>query len=169
MLWFLLPLIYFIYGVYRCITQNQRSYYDEPWTFFPVCIVTFMILGVSIISGAVVGSSWDTHRVNSGRTELAALRDKDGMAGRFFLGSGMIESKPYFFYWRKNKDGSLSATQIESSGVKVFEDTKDEAYIQYFRFEIIDADSLYWLGFKSSGTGREFHVPEGTIRRGFSL
>lgn len=58
-------------------------------------LITTIILGVH---------SAIFHEDKSFSVELAALNDNQGVQGRFFLGSGVINSKPVFTYYEKMYD-----------------------------------------------------------------
>lgn len=99
---------------------------------------------------------------------LEALQDNNSVSGKFFLGSGNIESKmKYVFYY--NDDDYFRLKQVDYSLVKIkYSDEKPKAecftyepvkdvLINYFALDYpLDAEYI-------------IHVPKGTIKQNYSL
>lgn len=122
-------------------------------------------------AAGLCGFFFDSHRVETGRTPLIALRDKDGIAGTFFLGSGMIQNAPYYFFYRSMKDGGFKPDKVElAGGVRVYEEDRADALLIEYAWEL-NQEWAWIIAFPHSAGGymAEFRVPKGTIRQGFSI
>ena len=51
--------------------------------------------------------------------DLIAMEVGGGIEGSFFLGTGSIDSKEYFYFWIERKDGSMSRMSIKTNHVRV--------------------------------------------------
>lgn len=171
MIWFLLPVAVPFYAIYRAI--NCRYCGDDIPLYIIVAIVTvgatflaaLVAAGIAFGIGSLIGSV----PKKLGTWPLATLRDKEGTEGGFFLGTGMIQSTPYIFYYSQNSDGSFSPSRTESTEkVKVYEEARDDATITTYE---PDFRNPLWLAIAMpvGSYGPDFRVPSGTIRRGYTL
>ena len=173
MLWFLLapPAIFFIF-------KNLYFGFTRPDSFIEWMMVTFIglvfsavILGVCAGAAALTGFAFASHAVEVRTESLAAIRDKDGVQGQFFLGSGIIKSDQYYFYYAKSDDGGFRPGKIfVGQGVRVYEEDRQDAKLTTFEW-VVDAPLAAWVAFpvNSGGYSYNFHVPKGTIRTGYSM
>lgn len=156
---------------------------QHPTTFLGWIFLIFVGLAISgIISLAPFGISCWIGSIPEviGRPNpefpLIALREKDGISGKFyFLGAGSINSTEYYFWYRKNSDGSISGGKTaRQSGVRIWEDD-DHPHMVTFHTEYANplARKLLWI----VGTDMrddeqwcpDFYIPKGSIKEGFLL
>jgi hypothetical protein len=138
--------------------------------FFTI-LFTGIIAGVCAGCAALTGLLFASHPVQVSDRSLIAIRDKDGIAGEFFLGSGMIKSDQYYFYYEQMENGGFRPGKIMAdSGVRVYEETRSDAKLIEFEW-VVDNPLASWIAFPVNATGYlyEFHVPKGTIRTGYSM
>lgn len=120
---------------------------------------------------ALLGVFFKCHPEKSGSWALVTLRDKDGVKGSFFLGSGTIETQPYFFYYKKNPDGSFQPGKVSaSSDVRIYEEDRQDASMVEWNWEL-NKPWAYLIAFphNTGGYALDFHVPKGTIRTGYTM
>lgn len=150
-----------------------------PNEAFEWIMFTFLACLFSLIQAlACVGAAWllgwlfKTVPVEVSRKKLVAIRDKDGITGQFFLGTGFVRGDQYYFYYRTNSDGSVTPGKVYAgSGVRVYEEDRTDAELVSYEWQlaskwawlvampiIIDADWSY-----------DFHVPKGTVRTGYTM
>lgn len=124
----------------------------------------FITFFLGLFMGIFFAEQW----VEDNKQELVAIRDKDGMRGSFFLGSGTIDSVNYYFYYQRNSDGSFSPARVKANGgIKIFEEPRSDAVLVTYRSEFKTGwAALVAIPF---GSRHEFMVPAGTIRRGFTM
>lgn len=129
--------------------------------------------GVSGLIAYGIGQLYPTHPVEIERASLVAIRDKDGVSGTFFLGTGYIEGKPYYFYYKKLSSSIFQPGKVEADGsVTVYEEQRTGAELVTFANKIAYP---WWawlvsLPYPSGSTYTyAFHVPQGTIRTGYSM
>ncbi len=107
----------------------------------------------------------------AGKVALTAIRDKDGVEGRFFLGTGTIESKPFYFYYAKNDDGSVSPGKISyDNNVRVYQEKRDDAeFVRWASKSEFDWVWLIAVPPSDDWYAVDFHVPAGTVKSGYSM
>lgn len=139
--------------------------------FMLMLIFAMITAGISLGGAALTGLAFATHPVEKKRVELVAIRDKDGIAGTFFLGSGRIDSDQYYFFYRKLQDGGVQADKVASSkGVRVYEEQRTDAALVSYQWEFNQSWAwLFALPVRDGEYSFSFHVPTGTIRRGFTM
>lgn len=149
----------------------------NDWTMLAMGVVLcLMVMFMALMAGcglaAAIGSAFASYPVEISRQELVALRDKDGIEGRFFLGSGTMEGAPYYFYYSKISAGGFKPGKVKvSDGVRVYEDAPDGT-ATLTSYEWDSNLGLAWLiaiPVNSGGYSYDFHVPKGTIRTGFTM
>lgn len=129
----------------------------------------FIILVIILISSSLC------YAENScGEGELISIEKKDGIEahGSFFLMMGSYEAKsvPFYFFYIKNKDGSISPKRLSTdqgmneleNKIVIFEENRINAT---FSCEY----SYHFLDPPANRFTYIFHVPFGSIKRGFFL
>ena len=100
------------------------------------------------------------------RSELMALNDFNGVQGRFFLGSGSINSKFQYVYYHRAEDGSIQLGTADPERTKLYEEPREDAVMLRYTQ---DSSTTLW-GIRRAGKPRaEIRVPEGTVLRGMQL
>lgn len=146
------------------------------WTFYAIgVLLLLMVMGMAGAAGAglaaLIGNLFESHAVERARRRLVAIRDKDGVAGHFFLGSGFVNSDPYYFYYEQVKDGGFRPGKVRvGQGVRVYEEDRQDAELVEFEWDV-DLKWAWAIAFPSNAGGYsyDFHVPRGTIRIGYTM
>jgi hypothetical protein len=183
MIWLLtMPVIWFFTFKNICYDSNFPEFHDERH-FLGWVIAIFVSVSYSYIISlvpfgiaAVIGSLPERWGTADKKYPLVALREKDGGSGRFyFLGTGSIEDTQYYFWYRKNEDGSVSGGKTRRvPGVRIYEDT-DEPYMQTFKtkYKAAWVGKYLWLvgiDMRSDEVWYpDFHIPAGSIQEGYVL
>jgi hypothetical protein len=113
-----------------------------------------------------VGGGLPTERVET-RTKLASLRNVDGIGGSFFLGSGQIQSEPYYFYYEGTERGYVLKKIRATDNVFVKEEDRKDG--ELFISEPRCADSLWGFCTLVGNTEKTFIIPKGSLRQTFAL
>lgn len=171
------PLAVLVIAVHDAWNDHHRDLFAGDWGFHVMgVILVLLFMAIAVMAGtglaALIGMAFSSHPVESTRDNLVALRDKDGVEGQFFLGSGMMEGSPYYFYYAKLKGGGFKPGKVKiSSGVRVYEDAPDGTaeLISYEWERDLGWAWLIALPSASGGYSYDFHVPAGTIRTGFTM
>lgn len=132
--------------------------------FFTVTISVVVLMAIA----GIVGGKLPVVGVEKERIELISLRDDSDLSGRFFLGSGFINSTEYYFYYSQANNGGYIPGKIPVDNVTIFEDQTENAYIIVLKPKFINPVS-YWIALIPNETMYEVHVPPGTILRQFSI
>lgn len=173
MIWLLPPIVIFGLAVWEWVIKDPLgdSILDYVMMFFLAAMIAMVTAAFSLMAGMLIGLAFPAHPVKSGETPLVALRDKDGIQGSFFLGSGYIEDKQYYFFYAQQPDGAFTPGKVEANRwVRVYEQERSDAVLITYRWE---ANSRWaqWLSVPVNAIGNSYdiHVPRGTVRRGYTM
>jgi hypothetical protein len=143
------------------------------WIIYPFLAALFSLAPLGVCAGfaAMVGTAFKTHPEESARYQLVSIRDKDGVVGQFFLGSGTIKGDQYYFYYKTNSDGSVTPGKVfAGQGVRVYEQDRQDAELVIFEWELNKPWAwLVALPVNNGGWSYKFYVPKGTVRTGFTM
>lgn len=101
--WYIITVLSCIIGVAMSIKAvndryTYRSYHDTlGWWHLPIWLGVGQLVGLIATAIFVSQTSYD-HRTPVDQ-DIVSLNDGTGTTGRFFLGSGYIDSHPVFFYY----------------------------------------------------------------------
>lgn len=155
---------------------HHRSFLEWAFCLFVCCFLSFLISLVPIAIAAFIGGLPRKEGRKSADYQLIALREKDGSKGRsYFLGAGFVNDVQYYFWYRKNKDGSISGGKTtREPGVRI-RYTKEPPFMRVYKSEYVSALAQRYLWIVGLGAGDDenfspdFFIPEGSIKEGFSL
>lgn len=174
MLWFLMvPAVVFFairsfwFGKYSLIDDA----FDYIMTGFLAILLAVVTAAFAAGCAAITGIFFSTHAVEVSSRPLSAIRDKDGVVGSFFLGSGMFESRPYYFYYARAADGALRPGRVSAtSNIRIYEEDRADASMTEWTWKL-DASWAYLVALpvNEGGYAVDFHVPKGTVRTGYSM
>lgn len=128
-----------------------------------------------VIVGAVLGSNVPRWGLSDKRYPLVSLKQRDGVEGVFFLGTGMLGSSQYYFWYRRDGDAIRGGKTDRCPGVRIYEEDGDpfmQTYKTAYRWKWarrwlwlvaidIRADDKEWC--------EDFHIPPGSVQEGFQL
>lgn len=173
MIW-IIPAIVGIYYVFKEFwfgTLAPHGGFDWMMMTLAGCLFSIFPILACIGCAAFVGVWFETHPVEASRDKLVSIRDKDGVTGQFFLGSGMIQSEQYYFFYKTNSDGSVTPDRVRAGqGVRVYEEDRTDAELVTYEWQL-NKEWAYLVGMPVNTSGRtyKFHVPKGTVRTGFTM
>lgn len=154
---------------------EDRGFLSWVVVLFLGCLISGVISLVPLGLGSWIGSIPARQGIEDHRYPLVALREKDGVSGRFFLGSGLIESQEYYFWYRRNPDASVSGGKtLRQPCVTIYEDNAVPTMVT-FKTAYTDKNTENWLRFvgldmrESEHWCEVFHIPPGSIAAGYSL
>jgi hypothetical protein len=118
------------------------------------------------------------------RFDIESLGDGTGTEGRFFLGSGSVDTEAVFFYYAPRKGGGYGLFHVDANTTAIYEDQTSSGYLvkycedaasyaRWIDLPFIDVaadpetkDDRYSCGYSERN---EFHIPENSIDRRFNL
>lgn len=154
----ILAIIGLVIGIFFAVDNYSDG--EEP--FIGLLVGAVFGLLVSLFIGA---AHLDT---STTRSNLANLQDGSSTSGGFFLGTGHIDEKQVFTYYKETDNGKFQLRNLENdTDVFVVQDTKGEAYVETTQTDVNPAWSLWGVGGYIEKT--EFHVPKGSIKTDFVL
>jgi len=162
-------LIVFVVSFFLFIWIERRDYPMLVTSIFGALFLAFITVLVFTIPLLILGKFTPSHYEKVSSVRLVSIRDRNGMSGAFFLGTGRIESEEYCFFYKEKSNGSFSPDKIIlDDSVSIFEEERKDAVIDCFQ-EKFNTKALHWFLFKLPIKRYEIHVPNGTIKRGFEL
>lgn len=156
-------------GIWALITMVSDGWgFGEKVVFG---ILGLFVVGLGLVGGTLVAAAFGyfipSHRVLDKRVELVALQDNIGLEGHFFLGTGQIDSKQKYFYYRKNGDAYKADSQ-NADGAIIYQDELTAPYLLTYNSEF-NRSFWYAIGIPSKSQDSEFHIPKNSIKENFTL
>lgn len=176
MIWLLIWLGIIVFG-FRGLFFDDLMKPDTVGGYFFVGLLYALTVGASalVLGGAAVGigQAFPDHPVEGRHSILVAIRDKDGVEGRFFLGSGVVSNQSYYFYYERLQGGGYRPGKVRADqSVTVYEDARQDAEMVTYDWRIT-YPIWAWLvclpDQQGSGHSYDFHVPSGTIKPGYAM
>lgn len=144
-----------------------------------IAIATFFSGIISLVpmgAGVFIGGLPARIGVPDQTYPLVALREKDGFAGQsYFLGIGHIDSEEYYFWYRKNPDGSVSGGRtLRDECSRIYEQPAAPS-MTTFKTAYKNPSVSAWIWIIGIDTREDedwcpdFSVPAGTIQQGYVL
>lgn len=121
--------------------------------FFVGAISVMVATLINLLVGVWVYDTKDT------RVELASLKDSSSVSGRFFLGSGVIDSSSVYRYYQKD-NGAYTLETVYAEDARIIEDGDPHLVVTTavpsipLIAAVVDHSPFY-----------TFHVPEGSIQQ----
>lgn len=171
MIWLIIAVV----GLVLTILITKAEDYDKTETFG---FLSLIFVFIPLATGTILGLAFQNHAKDQVDTSpLAALNDGTSIQGRFFLGSGVIDSKPTYYYYKEVGENSYQYKQLVDDGtngsVTVVEDTQDKPYIKTTCEDYEPANDWWRLSWFASDycdiTSIEFHIPTGSISKDYKL
>jgi len=127
------------------------------------------------IAGNIAGAFLEKEQVKDGYTKLYSMGDVFGSGGNFFLGSGNLETRGYYFYYYKSGKGHKQG-KVEADGATIIQDNSEVPRIQYYK-EIFVNDNHYKWALHSFADGqggcrdneKDIFVPKGSIEKDYNF
>lgn len=136
--------------------------------------ITAFISLVPILIAAFIGSLGTQRSTKDRDYPLVALRQQDGFAGRsFFLGSGYVGDRQYYFWYRQDGDHISGGKTYRQPSVRIYEGN----YEPIMRTWKVKRGAWHWLVGCLIGMDLrdddewlpDFYLPTGSIKEGYTL
>ncbi|MDB6035990.1 MAG: hypothetical protein JWM16_6328 [Verrucomicrobiales bacterium] len=172
MIWFALVPVVFFFAVREFMFDSYMDgFLDRFMGFVMSLVISLIAAGISAGAAVLCGLAFQSSPVKVGEYPLVAIRTKDGIEGQFFLGTGFIQSDQYYFWYRQLPNGGFQPGKTYAgSGVTVYEEDRKDAVMVTWQWQL-NQPWAWWVSIPTSagGTAKEFHVPTGTILKGYSM
>jgi hypothetical protein len=177
MLW-LLSLLVFFALIFRTMqkdldweTSNWGSRFGIVGLAAITTLIPTIVLGVTILLMSVIPA---TVAVADAPTPLVSLKERDGLQGSFFLGSGTIQDQQYYFWYARDTDGAIyGGKTVRDTDVRIYE-MDGAAYMVTFHeeYKSLWVAQHWWLfmfDLREKRYAPQFYIPKGSIQEGYSL
>jgi hypothetical protein len=167
--------------------QRKKDYYcawiDDIWSFIFAFLCVW--LGLYAITRIIIVDPKITTKED--KQELAyrivSLRDQEKIKGNFFIGTGNIDSKPYYVFYQYINDSTFKQQTIETSKCEIVESNSQLPAVYVNRIYITRHFEKYypWIYFRNKTKLQvrnnicecdetySLIVPKGTIIKSFKL
>lgn len=166
-------LFYILLAVIVVTVLSITIYYWVDSGDFVDCIAFFFVVGFigtiifASLGGVVFGTiaTDNSTIVTTSRTDtpLTALNTGSEVSGRFFLGSGRIDSDSVFSYIYETPEGGYRLDSVYVDQATVYADEETNPYMTTITWE--RKPDTFWAPFTLYGVSDtyEFHIPQGSI------
>lgn len=162
--------IIIIGGVIGGIISSRSWLKDCGWDWF--MIVTFIC---GCVPGAIVGGLLAlalpaNYKTDNWCDNLESIQDNNAISGKFFLGSGLINSRMGYVYYVKEDSNTYRMWQTDYDGATIrYSNEHPKICITYRHF-----DNSFWNYFAIDLPHNEiwkciFYIPKGSIKQDFNL
>jgi hypothetical protein len=168
-----IPIFLFIVGFFATsyLNRSTRAFnrFVEAFLIGAACQV-FSLLIISFGENFIPTKWSNVYSL----TKLVSLKDKDNLNGSFILGSAEISGEHYYTYFYEHKGGfkktSINQNKLKGSmsEVIIFEEDRNDGELRVYNLEYAK-EWHNFFGKKPVDKKYEFHVPKGSITRGFEL
>lgn len=123
-------------------------------------------VGLSALLGSMMAQQRDAkpYKVST----LASLRSADGITGRAVLGTGTINSTEYYFWYEVEGDAVTPRHSCVGVGTYVYEEDRADGIREVYGWHF-KSPWHEWFAMPPVGETVHFHIPRGSLRRGFTL
>ena len=136
----------------------------EPDNASIFIILICLIIGAGFgLYGEIQSKNNNEWKVEHASTEpIVALQDNHELNGRFYLRSGYINEKEYYYYLVKLNNGGYKTNKISADAVTIFEADSN------YRIEWYTRTKGFWFT-KQNQTFQYIYVPKNAIEFDFSI
>ena len=168
----MITLLIILIAVVLFFAKGTKESYWDGITITGIGWITALTATFFLLYGFGYGLEHQKKTEFYAQSELGSLQDQSNIQGRFFLGSGTIDEKPAYSYYKKIGDNQYQLRQLVDDGgtpIVVFEDS-DKPYVKTVHTKsdgYFGAWGFMW-GHESLDQF-EFHVPKGSIVQNVTL
>lgn len=165
------PIVVFVMFIHATATgaYPPDGFYEwVPFVFFAAMFSLLLALLMRFVTYFLLGFVPILNWKRTSWWKLAALRLKPGMSGTFFLGTGTIEGVQTFFYYFTRNDGALVPDQIGAHNVRIYEQNRTDGKLEKYT-AVYPVWAWIFLPPFMHETRFEFHIPKGSVVRGYSI
>jgi len=142
-----------------------------------LCSTSFALFASSLSLSLLAIIPWTfaaIHEIEIGRVdhfrEIVSVRNQNDLGGQFFLGSGHVDSREYYYFFAKTDNHSLIREKIPSANCEIFQTNELSPRVTW---QVVTYKLPSWfcpIEVKSyEETHRNLVVPEDTIIEEFEL
>lgn len=168
----LFAIVAFIFS-WRKMFKEEYRFKRAVFSCIFALIWTFAGVLAAVIISAVSFNSvqWD-HTAN---IELVSLNKGSKLQGKFFLGTGELNQKEYYYFYKRAQDGGYKPGKIAiSDSVTIYEEERSDGLIEVYECYRENKESFvityFGLPFtEPCGKAYHFRIPAGSLKRDFLL
>lgn len=162
-----------IFGFY-VVFSSFFSNFDDRELFDYVGACSLGILFASLFGGLLfllcwgIGYLMPKHLEVEKTIALVSINNSIGIQGSFFLGSGFIESKQYYFYMEKLGSSFIPHKVVVEDNVFITENSQEKPKIIFYTFKF-KSKYTNLIAVYPSKEVIEIVIPKNSVKYGFNL
>ena len=94
-------------------------------------IYTYIIILIACIASGVLMMKFakDSKKVGTYKYEIVCFNASESLIGSTYLTFGEVNTSPYYYFYKVNKDGSKELTKVLAESSKIYEDENKKPYV----------------------------------------
>lgn len=139
--------------------------------FLVLSWVYFMLTGfVAILIGSGIGLAFNQTNELQETYYLASFRDAIGIHGSFFIGSGSIDSKLKYYFYKKLPDEGYQADSVDAKNAIIYQDEIKQPYMDVYGLRFTNQlENLFAFPTGVWYSSYKIHVPPNSITQNYKL
>ncbi len=133
------------------------------------CLLFGFLIGILIVIIPMIITETSAPRqwVRVETVELISLRDSKEISESFFLASGYVGVREYYFFYKK-VDKGYQADKLETNkNITILEENTESGRIEVYEEKVTDPSWKPWTLSRKEAKKYKFFIPEGSIKRDF--
>lgn len=156
-------------GFYRDISFGDFDWLDVLVSVLFGFAVTGLLFLITLPLVSVLTNNLEYEYVQVSEEAVFGVNMASNTSGSFALGSGTIDSKPYYYFFKKSGDG-LQLSRANSFDTQLLEGDGIPRLTRYeLRYKSRLAHWLLWVNFWGGHIKYTLHVPRGTIITDYNI
>ena len=138
---------------------------------FVICTIadaalTALVFLLCLVLSICIGDNLDKTYALNKSFPIVALQDNVGVVGGFFLGTGSVDGKLYYYYAENNSRGYIANKVPADKSYILFDD--DKPRVEYY--EATDfKKKRHWIYAIPSGHYYSIYIPHGSLKQKFEI
>lgn len=151
-------------SIYRLSTDFIEYFFDTLFFAFFSAIAFGIGCGFALLIGLTLPKQW----IGPESVQLASLRGNDSVNGHFFLGTGSIGTEQYYFFYEEAGQGYRPGKIKVADNVAIFEEKRLNGEARWYTYRFTNP-SFKWIALHTTQYRYEFIIPEGSLKKNFTL
>lgn len=146
--------------IFFCLKKERKS---------AETLGSIILVAVALVISLGIGLVLPKKDVLIETETIVSLRDGAYATGTLTFGSGNVEPKIYYLFYKKNLDGELIPNKLHENIARVFEKKRDGGVVEKYH-RVFQNKLLWFAGIKIPSHARyKILIPEGTLQNTFRL
>ena len=154
----------------------QRKGLDKAESMLIAVIYALITLAIMMLISVIIMSTMPKESFELDRAKIVALSTSATTEGTFFLASGNIEGRVYYYFYFETADGGKKLSKVYAGDTTVYEEDRKDAFVATIGKKFVHDSRKGWVfNFFTPLSGEidrhtyGIHVPKGSIKEEITL